>query len=582
MRSWSSLVLAALVMLPACSAKPAPRRSRPPAPPPPGPTTQERYREAADAFFDAFMAHHPTKAVEVGLHQYDGKLPDMTADGIKARSAWLKEQLAAIEAFPAAELDAVSQVERDALIARIKGGLFDLEVLREPFRNPMSYLNHLELTQYIARDYAPLADRARGVLAVCTAAPAYLAAAQANLPEAMPRTFVETALLQVNGMIEFVSEDVAAAMAKLEDPDLAGQVSEGLLQCGAALTGFRDVLKKRLATVNDDYPIGAEHFLRMLADKEMISIDLARLEEIGKRDLDRNLGSVEVAARKLHPRRAIPQILARANADRPPVDKIFAEATAQSTAMRQLLIDKDLVTIPAEDAAEVRPSPPFMRWNAAFLSAPGPFEEKTLPAFYYISPPDPKWPRREQRDYIPPRHDLLFITIHEVWPGHFLEYLHTRKHPSRILRSLCSYAFGEGWAHYTEQMMREAGAGGDDPRIAIGQLSNALLRNVRFVSAIGLHTQGMTVAQSTALFEKKGLQDKANARQQAVRGTFDPGYLNYTLGKLMIIKLRDDWKAKVGPAYSLKAFHDQFLSHGCAPIPAIRRAMLGPSSGDAL
>jgi uncharacterized protein (DUF885 family) len=582
MQSWSSLVLAALVALPGCSAKPAPRRSAPPPVPPAGPTTQERYRQAADACFDAYLAHHPTTAVELGLHEYDGKLPDMTAAGIQARIAWLKGQEAAIAAFPAAELDAESQVEQAALLAELRGALFELDVLREPFRNPIGYAEDLELTQYIARDYAPLADRARGVMALCAAAPAHLQAAQANLPEAMPRTFVDTALLQVNGMIEFVGEDVATAMTGLDDPDLAGQVSESLLQCGAALTAYRDFLAKRLASANDDFAIGADRFLRMLADREMISIDLARLEQIGRSDLDRNLGGMELAARRLHPRRAIPQILARASADRPAAGKILAEASAQSAAMRQLLIEKDLVSIPAEDVAEVRPSPPFMRWNFAFLSSPGQFEQKPLPSFYYISPPDPRWPRREQKDYIPPRHDLLFTTIHEVWPGHFLEYLHTRRHPSRILRSFCSYSFGEGWAHYVEQMMLEAGAGGDDPRAAIGQLSNALLRNARFVSAIGLHTRGMTVDQAIALFEKKGLQDRASSRQQAVRGTFDPGYLNYTLGKLMILKLREDWKARVGADYSLKAFHDQFLSHGCAPIPAIRRAMLGPDAGPAL
>ena len=583
MRRWSSLVLAAVVTMAGCSGKPAARKiAPPPAPAPPGPSTQDRYRQAADAFFDAYLAHYPTTGVELGLHRYDGKLPDMTAEGIEARGKWLTAQLAAIEAFPAAELDDETQVERDALIAKIRGAIFDLEVLRDPFRNPISYAQHLELTPYIARDYAPLADRARAVMALCTAAPAHLAAAEANLPQAMPRTFVDTALLTVNGMIDFVGEDVAGAMAKLEDPDLAGQVSESLLQCGAALASYRDFLKKRLATANDDFAIGAEKFLRMLADKEMIAIDLARLEQIARADLDHNLGAMEVAARRLHPRRAIPRILARANADRPPADKIFAEASAQSAAMRQMLIEKDLVSIPAEDVAEVRASPPFMRWNFAFLSAPGQFEEKPLPTFYYISPPNPKWPRQEQKNYIPPRHDLLFTTIHEVWPGHFLEYLHTRRHPSRILRSFCSYAFSEGWAHYVEQMMLEAGVGGDDPRATIGQLSNALLRNARFVSAIGLHTQGMTVAQSIAVFEKKGLQDKANARQQAVRGTFDPGYLNYTLGKLMILKLREDWKAKVGSAWSLKAFHDEFLSHGCAPIPAIRRAMLGPDSGPPL
>jgi len=576
---WPSVILA--ILLAGCSAKPAPRKAAP-RPVPAAPTTQDRYHQAAEAFFDAYVERNPTTAVGLGLHRYDGKLPDMTAAGIQARLDWLKAQLAAIEAFSAAELDDESQVERDAVLTTIRGDIFDLEVLKKPFSDPMDYLDALELTQYIARDYAPLADRARGIIGICDGATAYLAAAETNLPESMPRTFVETALLVTSGLIDFASEDVATAMAKLEDPDLAGKVSESLLRCGTALAGYRDFLKKRLAKANDRFAIGEQSFLRMLADKEMVVIDLARLEEIARTDLERNVGALEIAARKLDARRPIPQILARAGADRPPAAKLLDEANAQSTAMRQMLIDKDLISVPADEMAEVRLSPPFMRWNFAFLSSPGRFEEKVLPSFYYISPPDPKWPRKEQLAYIPPRPVLLYTTIHEVWPGHFLEYLHTRKHPSRILRSLCSYSFEEGWAHYAEQMMRDAGAGGDDPRVAIGQLSEALLRNVRFVSAIGLHTRGMTVAQSMALFEKKGNQDRASSRQQAVRGTFDPGYLNYTLGKLMILKLRDDWKAKVGPGYSLKAFHDQFLSHGCAPIPAIRRAMLGADAGPPL
>jgi uncharacterized protein (DUF885 family) len=250
--------------------------------------------------------------------------------------------------------------------------------------------------------------------------------------------------------------------------------------------------------------------------------------------------------------------------------------------MRKLLVDKSVVTIPSEDVAEVRPSPPFMRWNFAFLSSPGVFEEKALPAFYYISPPDPKWPKKEQRAYIPPRGDLLYTTIHEVWPGHFLHYLHRKQNRSRILRSFCSYSMAEGWAHYTEEMMHEQGAGGGDPALAVGQLSDALLRNVRYMSAIGLHTKGMKVEASMAMFEEKAFAEKPTARQQASRGTFDPGYLNYTLGKLMIRKLHDDWKARAGGDYSLKAFHDQFLSHGCAPIPVIRRSMLGADAGPPL
>jgi uncharacterized protein (DUF885 family) len=574
------MIFAALPLAIACGSTPPPKKEAPP--PPPGPSTPERFRQEADQVFDGYLERTPDFGVHLGLHQFDGKLPDVSADGIESYVAWLKAQVAAIEAFPAAELDGTMQIEREMLLAELRGVLFELEVRREPFSNPMWYAEPLELVHYIARDYAPLADRARAVMAISAASQAYLSAAQANLAPVMARTFVETALLQVNGMIEFASEDVAGAMAALEDAELAAQVSESLLQYGSSLAGYRDFLQGRLAAASDDFAIGEEKFLRMLAEKEGVTIDLARLEQIGKADLDRNLGMIEMAARKLHPRRPIDRIIRDANQDRPTAARMFAEATAQATAMRQLLVDKDLVTIPSEEVAEVRPSPPFMRWNMAFLSAPGVFEEKPLPSFYYISPPDPKWPSKEQKAYILPRHDLLFITIHEVWPGHFLEHLHTKRNKSRIQRSLCSYSMGEGWAHYTEQMMLEAGAGGDDPKAAIGQLLNALLRNVRFVSAIGLHTRGMKVAESMAMFERKAFQGKASARQQAVRGTFDPGYINYTLGKLMILKLRDDWKAKVGADFSLKKFHDTFLSYGCAPIPTIRRAMLGPDSGPAL
>jgi uncharacterized protein (DUF885 family) len=250
--------------------------------------------------------------------------------------------------------------------------------------------------------------------------------------------------------------------------------------------------------------------------------------------------------------------------------------------MRRFLIDQQIVTIPSDDAAEVRESPPFMRWNSAFLNAAGAFEQKTLPSFYYISPPDPSWPAEVQKGYIPFANDLLFTTIHELWPGHFLHSLHKKKNPSRILKTFCSYSMTEGWAHYSEEMMLEQGVGKGDPAVHVGQLLNALLRNARYMSALGLHARGMTVEQSIALFVDKAYADQGTARQQAVRGTFDPGYLNYTLGKLMILELRDDWKAKMGPAYSLQAFHDELLSYGCAPLPVIRRFMLGADAGPAL
>jgi uncharacterized protein (DUF885 family) len=253
-------------------------------------------------------------------------------------------------------------------------------------------------------------------------------------------------------------------------------------------------------------------------------------------------------------------------------------AAGQADQLRDFIIEHHIVTIPSDDVALVRPSPPFQRWNFAFLDGPGPFEHARLPSYYYLTPPDPSWPEAEQRSYIAPRYDMLFTTAHEVYPGHFIHGLHIRKHSSRVMQSFCTYSMVEGWAHYTEEMMFDAGVGDHAPRVRIGMLKQALLRNVRFLVALGEHTGTLTVEQAARLFETKAFADQGNARQQAVRGTFDPMYLSYTLGKLMIRKLSDDW-LRLNPQATLGEFHDAFLSHACAPIPVIRAAMLGPDGG---
>jgi uncharacterized protein (DUF885 family) len=236
------------------------------------------------------------------------------------------------------------------------------------------------------------------------------------------------------------------------------------------------------------------------------------------------------------------------------------------------------MTIPSEDEALVAEAPPFNRANFAYIDVPGPYE-KGVPATYYISPPDPSWSKEVQRDYLPGRADLLFTSVHEVWPGHFLQFLHSNRSGSVVGRLFVGYAYAEGWAHYAEEMMWEMGLGGGDAETHIGQLSNALLRDARFLSAIGLHTAGMSVADSERLFREQAYQDVGSARQQARRGTYDPAYLNYTMGKLMIRKLRADWTATRGGEAAWKQFHDEFLSHGGPNVPMLRALMLGTAEG---
>ena len=235
------------------------------------------------------------------------------------------------------------------------------------------------------------------------------------------------------------------------------------------------------------------------------------------------------------------------------------------------------MTIPGTEEAKVAQAPPYKAWNFAYINIPGPYETN-LPSTYYVSPPDPKWDKKKQDDYVPGKGSLLFTSAHEVYPGHFVQFLHANRSKSKFGQVFVGYAFAEGWAHYCEEMMHDAGLGGDDPEMHIGQLQEALLRNVRFISAIGLHTKGMTVEESKKMFIEQGFQDEANAEQQANRGTFDPAYLNYTMGKLMIRKLREDWCATRGGKTAWKQFHDAFLSYGGPPIPMVRKAMMG--SGD--
>jgi len=255
---------------------------------------------------------------------------------------------------------------------------------------------------------------------------------------------------------------------------------------------------------------------------------------------------------------------------------VLAEASQQAVRMKAFVKEHDLVSIPSDDEAQVVHTPPFMRWNAAFLSSAGVFETQPLPSFYYISPPDPAWPKAKQRAYVPDRADLLFITIHEVWPGHFLHSLHLQRSDSRVLKALWNYATGEGWAHYTEEMMWNAGIS-DEPAVHIGQLQNALLRNVRSLCAIGLHTHGMSVEECRTMFIEQAFQSEGNAEQEARRGTFDPMYLAYTTGKLIIQKMRADLEARAradGEPFDVKAFHDAVLSYGAAPLSAIRAGLV--------
>lgn len=535
--------------------------------------------QVRDAYLAAHHAAWPVQAAKSGLHEHDGKLPDVTAPAIEKEIARLDAAIIELEGIGAAT--PAEQLDRAILIAQARRQRFALRDWKLLDKQPLVYLFAIlggpNLLMYVDRPYASEAERAKGLAGVCRAFPSFYAEAKKKLPEQIPGTWLMMSKMVGGGLLKLVA-NAPKAFPNLEAGARA-DLDEALGQCTSALTDFLAFLQTRKSS--NDFRLGEALYLRMLKENEGLDVTVARLREVAEADLERNRAAVAEAANKIDPKRPVADVVAEVIADKPAADAVLKIATEQAVQQRQFLIDRKIVSIPSSDVAEVKVTPPFMRFNFAFLNSAGPFEQKALPSYYYITPPDPAWPEDKQRGYLPSRHFLFYVTAHEVWPGHFLHHLHQKKSASVASKHFCSYAMSEGWAHYTEEMMWAEGAGGDDAKNHIGQLQGALVRNVRFMASLGFHTGDLTVPEAKQMFVEQAFRDEGNAMQQAVRGTMDPGYLSYTLGKLMIMKLRKDWMAS-NPGATLQQFHDTFLSYQCANIPDIRRFMLGENAGPAL
>ena len=528
-------------------------------------------------FLEAYFVAHPDFAVRAGRHEFDGKLPDWSAEGLAKGIKRLHAEKDRIAGFQDAALTEQQRFEREYVGSVIDGELFWLESAEWPMRCPQFYADSIDPDVYVSREYAPLDQRLKAYTAYAKAVPAAIAEIRKNLRTPLPKTFVNIGHTTYGGLVSFYEKDVPAIFAPVKDEQLQKDFKEANDGAIKAMKDIDDWFKSQEATATDNFQLGAEKFSEMLKATERVDVPLSELAETGRRDLDRNLAALKDACGTFAPGLTIAECVARAQAHKPtggPVEM----ARKQLGDLKSFIVEKKVVTIPGTEEAKVAEAPAYRRWNFAYINIPGPYE-KGLPSIYYIAPPDPSWSQKEKDAYVPGIGSLLFTSAHEVWPGHFLQFLHANRSSSKFGQLFVGYAFSEGWAHYTEEMMWEEGLGNGDPEMHVGQLLEALLRNVRFVSAIEMHTGKMTVAESEKMFLEQGYQDAANARQQAARGTFDPAYLNYTMGKLMIRKLRADWTATRGGKEAWQQFHDEFLKYGGPPIPLVRKAMLPGDTG---
>jgi uncharacterized protein (DUF885 family) len=408
--------------------------------------------------------------------------------------------------------------------------------------------------------------------------PAALSQARENLANS-PRIYTEIAIEQIDGNIGFFRTDVPAAFTEVTEADLQSAFKKSNDGVIAALTEYKAFLQKELLPKSTGtYAVGADTYRKALAADEMIDLPLDQLLAIAEKDREANEAAFQETAKKVDPAKTADAVLASLQADHPAPTALLETTQNTLDSLRQFIIDHHIVTIPTSEPARVKETPPFMRsTTSASMDTPGPFETATLRGFYNMTLPDPRWKPAQQADFMRQwyRAAIANVSVHEVYPGHYLQFLYAKQFPSDVRKVYGAATNSEGWAHYCEQMMLDEGFHAGDPRYRLAQLQDALLRDVRFIAGIKLHTQGMTVEQATKLFETAGHQPHPVAVSEAKRGTADALYGYYTMGKLMILKLRDDYQAKEGQGYSLQAFHDAFIKLGPLPLPLIRRAMLG-------
>jgi uncharacterized protein (DUF885 family) len=553
----------------------------PSAPPPtPTPSGDAAFSEIARGYLDDTYRRQPTLATFLGIHKYNESLRDPSRQAVLDEVAVARQFRDRAAAIDATTLSPSNQLDREQLLLAIDSRVLTLETVRPWARDPDSYSSGLTNTAYlmIKRAFAPPDERLRQLVAREKAMPATLAEARKNLDNS-PRIYTEIAIEQIDGNRDFFRTAVASAFPTVTDKALLAEFKQANDAVIAALDDYKKWLQSDLLKrSNGDFAIGEETFRKKLAGDEMLAVPLDELLAIAEKDLRKNQAAFADTARLLDPKRTPMQVLEAVQADYPPASKLLAVTQSELDALGRFMSDHKLITIPKAAPATVQETPPFLRaTTSASMDIPGPFETVATEAYYNMTLPDPKASAKATREFMKQWYYALIsnVSVHEVWPGHYLQFLYAKQFPSDIRKVFGAATNSEGWAHYCEQMVIDEGFHADDPRYRLAQIQDALLRNSRFIVGIRLHTKGMTVAQAEDFFVTEGYQPRPVAVSESKRGTSDPTYGYYTMGKLMILKLREDYKAKMGAQYSLQKFHDTFIGLGPLPLPLIRKAMLG-------
>jgi uncharacterized protein (DUF885 family) len=555
------------------------------------PLADAAFNRFADEYLTGYLAWRPLEAMQLGFHQYDGKLTDFSRASIDAEVARLKDFDQRLDDMSNAPLSPQASFDFRDLRAGIRRTLFAMQEMAAYTRNPMTYTGALDLSPYIKRDFAPLEDRVRGIIAILNEAPKVLAAGRANLEEALPKTWLDTAIEEGGGAADFLEKDLVDALKDLKDPALRAQFNEADQRAVSEMRNFVKYLKEeKLPKATANFALGASNFAKMLREGELITQSPEEVLQIGLEELRREQALFAETAAKIDPTRKPIDVFSQIQHDHPTAEGLIPDTRKDLEAIRKFVVDHHIVTIPSKVRPQVAETLPFERASSfASMDSPGPFETKATEAYYYVTPVETNWTDKEKEDWLSSFNYYTgdVVSIHEVYPGHYIQFLSMKaSSATRLEKILGSYAYIEGWAHYSEQMLIDEGYGeaaparGDQPaalkaaKYRLAQLDESLLRVCRLCVAIKMHCQGMPVEEGAKFFRDNCYYGEKPAYEEAKRGTFDPGYANYTLGKLMILKLRADYQAQEGAGYSLEKFHNELLRHGMPPVPLLREVLL--------
>jgi uncharacterized protein (DUF885 family) len=542
------------------------------------------FDQLADNFINGFLAWRPQLGVSLGFHEYDGKVTDFSKASLDAELNRLRSFDEQLSAMDTGALGSQQLYDYQILRSAIRSERFNFEEFSVYRKNPMVYAGAIDVNVYIKRNFAPVADRIRSVMKAEEAMPGVMAAARANLSDSLPQPYIEQAINSANGMADFLQKDLIVAVKEARNDSLLSQFTAVNNKAISELTGFVAWLKKeKLPKANNNFALGMENYRKMLLYNENSTMEPDSILALGMRALRKEQAVFNQAAHIIDPSKKPAEVYEALQKEHPVADSLIPSAVEHLESIRQFLVDKKILTMPSDVRVQVRETPQYARaTSTASMDVAGPFEQKANESYYYITPVDQKWTPQQKEDWLRQfnYYTTDIVSIHEAYPGHYTQFLHLNASPvTKLEKIFTNYAFVEGWAHYTEKMMVDEGFGntGDSIKAAkyrLAQSTEALLRLCRLCVSINLHCHGMNVKEATRFFMDNWYQGEKPSEQEAIRGTNDPGYLYYTLGKLEFLKLREDYKQQEGSNFSLQHFHDQVLDHGMPPVRLLRSLLL--------